>query len=211
MASCGACTGSQTSQTSCSALCKSSCVQRRALCLLLSYPQYLLHLVFSLSLCSCTLGIGLAMPCWFAGDISALQLLPFPAFSFLRELGQIELGGVLQIQVNSLPSPCYVLILSLISSASRVLGLVLSGKYLQARRAVAISVEFTVWLLWEGLYVTNCRALRRKVEVSRTALMEKVMHKLRWPVYRVPAEHIPNRTMVGRQGSTARQGWGASD
>lgn len=56
-------------------------------------------------------------------------------------------------------------------------------------------VEFTVWLLRKGQYnATNCRAFRRNVVVSRTALIEKVMLKLRSPGYRVPAEHIPDGT-----------------
>lgn len=74
--------------------------------------------------------------------------------------------------------------------------MVLSIKYLPASRAVALSVKFTVCSIRKGI-IRNCRALRRKVVVSREALIGKAsaeMFKLRSPVIKVPAEHIPNRT-----------------
>lgn len=91
----------------------------------------------------------------------------------------------------------------MIPSASRVLCSVLSVKHLPASRAGAILVEFTVWLLRKGQYnSTNCRAFRRNVVVSRTTLIEKVMLKPRSPGYKVPAEHIPDRTVHhGMRGS----------
>lgn len=89
--------------------------------------------------------------------------------------------------------------------------MVLSVRYLPASRAVAMLMEFTVWLLRKGLYVTNCRALRRKVVVSRKALTEKVLLKLRSPVYEVPAEPIPHRAVLhGMRGGKVLLGSGWS-
>lgn len=69
-------------------------------------------------------------------------------------------------------------------------------KSLPASRAVALLAGFTVWSLRKGLHVTNCRALRRKAVLSRTAIIETAMQKLRCPGYKVTAEHIPNRTVL---------------